>query len=262
MAHELKHTYDFLKKDTIKMTSLAKYQAPTRMKFRIKTIDNFFFNLYFLHDVESLVRNTEIATLMDLEDVDKENFESFLKNQKIYQTLDSIRKFTYRGFRTDLLNDIENVRDIFDQNNIKLPSDDNEAIDMVINLIYSNLVDKQGESYAKLLASNFFEQFFGLSGEKQMEVDRFIKQLLRFKNGEEFFRYVEKDFQQTGDKVLKKIIKLYDMAKDTEKTKSTDLMRKITSKGETTESIINWDLHQQLMEKKHGRMKIKTKFDF
>jgi hypothetical protein len=52
------------------------------------------------------------------------------------------------------------------------------------------------------------------------------------------------------------------MAKDTEKTKSTDLMRKITSKGETTESIIDWDLHQQLMEKKHGRMKIKTKFDF
>jgi hypothetical protein len=80
IAHELKHTYDFLKKDTTRMTSLAKYQAPTSMRFRIKTIDNFFFNLYFLHDIESLVRNTEIATYMDLEGVDKENFESFLKN--------------------------------------------------------------------------------------------------------------------------------------------------------------------------------------
>jgi hypothetical protein len=199
---------------------------------------------------------------MDLEGVDKENFESFLKNQKIYQTLDSIRKFTYRGFKTDLLNDIEHVRDIFDQNGIDLPSDDNEAIDMVIDLVYKNLVDKQGASYARLLASSLFEKMIGLSGDKQMEVDRFVKQLSKFKDGEEFFRYIEKDFQQTGDKVLKKIIKLYDMAKDTEKTKSTDLMRKITSKGETTESIIDWDLHQQLMEKKHGRMKIKTKFDF
>jgi hypothetical protein len=262
MAHELKHTYDFLKKDTTRMTSLAKYQAPTSMRFRIKTIDDFFFNLYFLHDIESLVRNTEIATYMDLEGVDKENFESFLKNQKIYQTLDSIRKFTYRGFKTDLLNDIEHVRDIFEQNGIDLPSDDNEAIDMVIDLVYKNLVDRQGASYARLLASSLFEKMIGLSGDKQMEVDRFVKQLSRFKDGEEFFRYIEKDFQQTGDKVLKKIIKLYDMAKDTEKTKSTDLMRKITSKGETTESIIDWDLHQQLMEKKHGRMKIKTKFDF
>ena len=262
MAHELKHTYDFLKKDTMKMTTLAKYQGPTSMKFRIKTVDDFFFYLYFLHDVESLVRNTEIATTMDLDDVDKENFESFLKNQKVYKTLDSIRKFTYRGFKTDLLNDIENVRDIFDQNNIDLPSDDNEAIDKVIDLVYSNLVDKQGESYARIMVTNFFEQMFGLSGDKQIEVDRFIKQLSRFKDGEEFFRHIEKDFQQKGDKVLRKIIKLYDMAKDTEKTKSTDLMRKITSKGETTESIIDWDLHQQLMEKKHGRMKIKTKFDF
>jgi hypothetical protein len=28
------------------------------------------------------------------------------------------------------------------------------------------------------------------------------------------------------------------------------------------ESIINWELHQQLMEKKYGKTKIETKFNF
>jgi len=31
---------------------------------------------------------------------------------------------------------------------------------------------------------------------------------------------------------------------------------------EMNESIINWDLHQQLMEKKYGRKKIETKLKF
>ena len=31
---------------------------------------------------------------------------------------------------------------------------------------------------------------------------------------------------------------------------------------EMNESIINWDLHQQLMEKKYGRRKIETELKF
>jgi hypothetical protein len=40
---------------------------------------------------------------------------------------------------------------------------------------------------------------------------------------------------------------LYDMAKDNE---------------EMNESIIDWDLHQQLMEKKYGKRKIETELKF
>lgn len=47
--------------------------------------------------------------------------------------------------------------------------------------------------------------------------------------------------------MIKKIGKLYDMAKDND---------------EMNESIINWDLHQQLMEKKYGRRKIETELKF
>ena len=44
---------------------------------------------------------------------------------------------------------------------------------------------------------------------------------------------------------LKKISKLYAMAKDDE---------------QVSESIINWELHQQIMEKKYGKRKIETKY--
>jgi hypothetical protein len=44
-----------------------------------------------------------------------------------------------------------------------------------------------------------------------------------------------------ADKMIRKIAKLYDMAKDD---------------GQTNESIINWELHRLLMEKKYGPFKI------
>ena len=31
---------------------------------------------------------------------------------------------------------------------------------------------------------------------------------------------------------------------------------------EVNESILNWELHQKLMEKKYGKRKIETKFNF
>ena len=47
--------------------------------------------------------------------------------------------------------------------------------------------------------------------------------------------------------MLKKISKLYAMAKDDK---------------QVSESIINWELHQQIMEKKYGKRKIKTEYKY
>ena len=53
------------------------------------------------------------------------------------------------------------------------------------------------------------------------------------------------NFNFFANKMLKKISKLYAMAKDDE---------------QVSESIINWELHQQIMEKKYGKRKIETKY--
>jgi 6,7-dimethyl-8-ribityllumazine synthase len=65
-------------------------------------------------------------------------------------------------------------------------------------------------------------------------------------NPKKFFEDEFEKFNYVANKMLKKISKLYAMAKDDEQPVS--------------ESIINWDLHQQIMEKKYGKRKIETKY--
>jgi hypothetical protein len=64
------------------------------------------------------------------------------------------------------------------------------------------------------------------------------------KNPTKFFEVEFEKFNYVANKMLKKISKLYDMAKDDE---------------QVSESILNWELHQQIMEKKYGKRKIETK---
>jgi hypothetical protein len=67
------------------------------------------------------------------------------------------------------------------------------------------------------------------------------------KNPIKFFQDECENFSYMATKVLKRIGKLYALAKDDE---------------QVSESIINWELHQQLMEKKYGKRKIETEFKF
>jgi hypothetical protein len=71
----------------------------------------------------------------------------------------------------------------------------------------------------------------------------------RFKdNPAKFFESECKKFTEVASKMIKKIGKLHSIAKDDD--------------TQVTESIINWELHQQLMEKKFGKRKIETKIKY
>jgi hypothetical protein len=75
---------------------------------------------------------------------------------------------------------------------------------------------------------------------------KFLKYVMKYeKNPTKFFEDEIENFQYVANKMLKKISKLYAMAKDDE---------------QVSESIINWELHQQIMEKKYGKRKIETKY--
>ena len=64
-------------------------------------------------------------------------------------------------------------------------------------------------------------------------------------NPTKFFEDEIENFQYVANKLYKKLTKLFAMAKDDE---------------QVSESILNWDLHQQIMEKKYGKRKIETKY--
>ena len=62
---------------------------------------------------------------------------------------------------------------------------------------------------------------------------------------EKLYNEVE-NFNYVANKMLKKLSKLYSIAKD----------------DDVNESIQNWDLHQKLMEKKYGKRKIDTTYKY
>jgi hypothetical protein len=92
------------------------------------------------------------------------------------------------------------------------------------------------------MLASMLGQSLGDSEELDKIKENFQKFVLRFENNPiKFFKYEIKKFNMIADKMIRKIAKLYDMAKDD---------------GQTNESIINWELHRLLMEKKYGPFKI------
>jgi hypothetical protein len=86
--------------------------------------------------------------------------------------------------------------------------------------------------------------------EKKMDKlkNKFANHISKYKgNTTQFFKDEIENFNYIATKMLKKIGKLYAMAKDDE---------------QVSESIINWELHQQLVEKKYGKRKIETDYKF
>jgi glycosylphosphatidylinositol transamidase (GPIT) subunit GPI8 len=78
--------------------------------------------------------------------------------------------------------------------------------------------------------------------------NKFLSQTIKYqKNPTKFFKDEIENFQYIANKMLKKISKLYAMAKDDE---------------QVSESILNWDLHQKIMEKKYGKRPIHTEYKY
>lgn len=86
--------------------------------------------------------------------------------------------------------------------------------------------------------------------EKTNEVrQKFLNYAIKYENNPvKFFEDEIENFSYLANKFLKRVIKLYAMAKDDE--------------TQINESIQNWDLHQKLIEKKYGKRKISTTYNF
>jgi hypothetical protein len=85
--------------------------------------------------------------------------------------------------------------------------------------------------------------------EKTDEVrQKFLSYVMKYqKNPTKFFEDEIENFQYIANKMIKKISKVYALAKDDEPV---------------SESILNWDLYQKVKEQKYGTPKIHTKYNF
>jgi hypothetical protein len=265
LAHELKHKYDKQSKTYDRIGPDAVYQATQRRgTFGIPAIDRVFYRyMYYIHAIENLVRPTEVAYSMKRKNITKSQFKEFLENNRVYKELLEIKNFTFDDFISQLKEQEERLDKLLEHVN-EDPSNMSidEKINKVLELVYVDLVNNRMDLFMQMtegpmddfltfgaqlgmIPPGFEEKLKGL--EKTNEIrQKFLSQTIKYeKNPTKFFEFEFEKFQYVANKMLKKISKLYDMAKDDEQSVS--------------ESIINWDLHQQIMEKKYGKRKIETK---
>ena len=267
IAHELKHKYDKQAKELDLVGRDAEYTATQRMStFGIPVIDHKFFRyIYYVSIAENLVRTTEVASELKSKNITKSQFKEFLENNNVYKEFIEIKNFTFNSLIEGMKEQMDRVDALLehigaDPENMS----ENEKIDEVLNLVYVNLVnlrmgifndmisDKADEirNFLKLMSKNV-PSFMEDDDKEKMDNlrSKFLNYLIKFQNDPtEFFVDECEKFNYISTKMLKKISKLYAMAKDDEQPVS--------------ESIINWELHQKLMEKKYGKRKIETEFKF
>jgi hypothetical protein len=105
-AHELKHSYDSVKKPSESIRSRSKYAAYTSVGFGLESIDRFIFNLYYTTVIESLVRPTEVMSLLKQNKVKRKNFIDFLLNNETYTTLKKIHNFSLDNLKMELVKEM------------------------------------------------------------------------------------------------------------------------------------------------------------
>ena len=265
LAHEIKHKYDKQAKEYGRMGPDAVYQA-TQQKgnFAIPAIDRVFYRfMYYIHAIENLVRPTEVAYSMKRKNITKSQFKDFLEDNIVYKELLRIKNYTFDNFIQDLKQQEDRLDGLLehigeDPSNMSI----DEKINKVLELVYIDLVNNRMDLFMQMTEGpmDHFLTFGAQLGmippgseekmkqlQKTNEIRRkFLSRTMRYeKNPTKFFEDEFEEFNYVANKMLKKISKLYAMAKDDE---------------QVSESILNWDLHQQIMEKKYGKRKIETKY--
>jgi hypothetical protein len=268
LAHEIKHKYDKQSKQFGKMGPDADYQATQRRgNFGIPAIDRVFYRyMYYIHAIENLVRPTEVAYSMKRKNITKSQFKEFLENNRVYRELVEIKNFTFDDFISQLKEQEERLDKLIehvgeDPSNMTV----DEKINKVLEIAYIDLVNNRMELFM-IMTEHAMDDFLKFGSQlgllpsgaeekvKQLEKtdkirQKFLSQTMKYeKNPKKFFEDEFEKFNYVANKMLKKISKLYAMAKDDEQPVS--------------ESILNWDLHQQIMEKKYGKRKISTTYNY
>jgi hypothetical protein len=265
IAHEIKHKFDKQKKTTDLIGKDADYQAysSSGLNFGIPVINEFMRYSYFIQYVENIVRSTEMATRMKLKGITREQFKDFFENDKVIKELKEIRDFSYENLIEKLYEQMDRIDALLEHVGVPYEDmDEEEKIETIMNLVYVNLINTKRDLFDRMTrdVNDGWSTFFGMMGIGSMVKDedseglekvrhKFLSHLARYINKEEQFFVDECErFNYVATKLIKRLSKIYSLIPD--------------KKEQTNESIINWDLHQKIMEKKHGRRKIETEFKF
>ena len=228
LTHELKHSYDYYKNPNRSVYNTGQYQAYSNTFLGLPPIDAFLYDLYFVHEIENLVRPSEIATDIELKGIKQKDFLKFIESDPVYKRLKSISNFSVENLKKSLKLFIPQIDAIFQKLNISTDISDDEKVELILKFAYFTIVNRKIESIINILQTTVFEKIRGeLNPDKVDYYNKLHDRVQRFSSYKEFYEYEEKMFRYTAKKLMKKISKLYAITKTDES------------------SILDWELHHK-----------------
>ncbi len=266
LGHELKHAYDNFKKPTEKVVDRSNYSGFQRSRSGVRPMDQFMFNMYFINQIENLVRPTESYVEMVSDGVvTKEQFLKFLLNSKTYKTLVQIRDSSFdkliedlKGYETEIDDYLNNTVDNYDSSSLDI----DDKVKYFLKVFAFATARKVHEVRKQLLTpvTNLFQMLFG--GNDNHEADKFLDSTLgdlvkMMDNPNKFYYTSIENMKKIAIKMMKKLSKLYSLInKDKTITVETrdpmsfemdQLYRKITKKNN---NIIDTKIDERFLKKK------------
>jgi hypothetical protein len=266
LGHELKHAYDNFKKPTEKVVDRSNYSGFQRSRSGVRPMDQFMFNMYFINQIENLVRPTESYVEMVSDGVvTKEQFLKFLLNSKTYKTLVQIRDSSFdkliedlKGYETEIDDYLNNTVDNYDSSSLDI----DDKVKYFLKVFAFATARKVHEVRKQMLSpvTNLFQMLFG--GNDNPEADKFLDSTLgdlvkMMDNPNKFYYTSIENMKKIAIKMMKKLSKLYSLInKDKTITVETrdpmsfemdQLYRKITKKNN---NIIDTKIDERFLKKK------------
>ena len=264
MAHELMHRFRRSKKSKGLAGDTADYQAYAsgKLNFGIPVINEFMMYSYFIQNEENVVRPAEVASRMIQKGITREMFYKFITEDEVFKELKKIQNFSF-DYLIQKLHDqmgrVDKLLQHIGENTETLPED--EKIRMVLELVCINLTNLKMEFFEKFILTRQEQMFSQLgpfaqlmgakppSENKTKLLKKFQNHVSKYENREtDFFKDECERFNYVATKLMKRISKVYSLIPD--------------EKEQTNESILDWELHQKLMEKRYGKRPIDTSYKY
>lgn len=219
LTHELKHAYDFYVKPKENLKNFSHYMGITKANnFNLNTIKNFLHLLYLATETELLVKPSEVYSRMTLDGVNKTNFLTYLLEEETFIEFKQMRDFTFEKLIDDIITELND--DSIDPKN-------------VLRAVYVSMSQIKLDTLSSY-AIDFFEdlmaQMQGVESKSDEFVKKYYEELNKYQNNpSQYFKEQVKHLNRVGDYMIKKIGKLYSIAKEDSETGG--VIRKIFNKS-------------------------------
>ena len=258
IGHELMHLYDFYKNKKRNLNrQVSNALSQQDLNINIPTFKKFSHIAYFLNSNENIVRLSELASGIIDGDITKSGFYRFLAEDDTLNMLENVSRYKFSDFKNDLLGDRDSVLNLFLKDNIVPPflisylrMDDRKYLEIAMDFFRE--VIRGGENFVLQGMLNSVSHNY-TDAEKKEIIRR--QNLKKGKDGQQYFEKMFKMFNFEAEKVLRKIYKLYAMAKDEPNPNIPNVIKKMKTESKWID-LKHWD---KFMDSQKSKENMKTK---